>query len=344
MSNQIPTILKPDYSVFYNVPRLYSYSDLSFFIIIGGRGIGKTTGIAFQLLSDYVKRGYQFVYVRRYIQELPKAEDLFSKIAPSIKIVKGKGRGIYMYTYNKKVIGFAVALTIHTTLKSGINFDRVQTMVYDEAILERGSPYRYLGNEMHAYHELISTIFRHRKGYRVFVLGNNADIFNPYWEYYNIPTFEGIYIDKSRALYCEKAKNSAKLMEIEQETPLYKLTKGTEYWDYHYNNEVLASGRSPNIIPKPVKLKLLCRILLNTYTLNIYRYKLDNIYVELKDKPIKDVYTYIIMENNAPNIYYGNLYKKSDVRRYIEAMFYDNGDYYDSQKTFALMSTFMELI
>lgn len=343
MENKIPMLLTLDYKTFLNVPRLYSYPNLHFYIIIGGRGIGKTTGLSAQVISNYNKRGKEFVYVRRYMEEIRKTKELFTPVAKGVT-TRGIAKGAYEYIYNKKRIGYCIALTAQNTIKSGLNFTNVDTMIFDECILPRGGLARYLNDEITLFLELVSTVFRARKDYKVFLLGNNADIFNPYWEYFNIPNFKDIYIDKSRCLYCEKAKNSPQLLEIEEETPLYKLTQGTTYWDYHYNNEILSSGRTPNVIPKPMKLTLICRLVLNVYTLNIYRYKVDNIYVELKEKKIKDSYTYVITENNNANQFFVNLYRKSDAKKFIDAMYYDGGDYYDSQKAFALLTTFMEMI
>lgn len=343
MSAKIELLIKPDYRTFFNVPRLYSYPEIHVYTVIGGRGIGKTTGLSVQVINNFNKRGEEFVYVRRYITELKKAKGLFDPIAKDVK-VKGISHGAYEFTHSKRRIGYGLALTAQQTFKSGMDFSRVTTFIFDECILPRGGAYRYLENEIEMVLELISTIFRARKNYKIFFLGNNADIFNPYWEYFKIPNFQKNYIDKARGLYCEKAKNSAKLLQIEQETPLYKLTLGTNYWEYHYNNEVLFSGKKAKVIPKPMKATLLCRIILNEYTLNIYRYKYDNIYVESRTKVIKDEYAYTIIENSEPNQYYVKVFRNSDVRKFIDSMFYNDGDAYDSEKTYALMSTFMDLL
>ena len=340
---KIPLVISPDYTTFFAVPRMYSYKGVNVYIIIGGRGIGKTTGFGVQCICNYNKRGEEFAYMRRYITELKKTKGLFDPIAKGVT-VKGLSHGAYQFMANKKRIGYGLALTAQQTFKSGMDFSKVTTLIFDECILPRGGAYRYLENEIEMVLELISTVFRTRKNYKVFLLGNNADIFNPYWEYFNIPNFEKNYIDKERGLYCEKAKNSAKLLEIEMDTPLYKLTKGTAYWDYHYNNEVLTKNKHVRIIPKPMKCTLLCRSVLNGFTLNIYRHKLDRIYIEYRDKIIKDEYSYMIMEDGVLNIYYGNLYKKSDAKKFIDAMYYGDGDDYDSQKSKALMDVLMDTL
>ena len=226
--------IKPDYEKYVNVNRWYSYNGLNIFIIVGGRGIGKTTGLGIHVLQDFLNKGEEFVYVRRYIKELQKAKGFLAPIGnPEPKVI-GLSTGAYMWTHNKTRLGYGLALSSQQSFKSGFDFRNVTTLIYDEAILRRGGMYRYLDNEVEMLFELMSTIFRDRKNYRVFILGNNADVFNPYWEYFKIPNFERNYIDKDRGLYCEKASNSPVLLEAEKDTPLYKLTQGTSYFKYHY--------------------------------------------------------------------------------------------------------------
>ena len=93
-------------------------------------------------------------------------------------------------------------------------------MIFDEAILPRGGSYRYLDNEIEMLFELISTVFRDRTDYRIFILGNNADIFNPYFDYFSIPPFERSYIDVDRGLYCELAKDMPKAIECKSYMPV----------------------------------------------------------------------------------------------------------------------------
>ena len=104
------------------------------------------------------------------------------------------------------------------------------------------SPYKYLPDEIHAFFELVSTITRTRKNYKIIIIGNNADIFNIYFDYFKVPSFDGIYVDKTRGLYCELSKINPDLLKVEQETPLYKLVNGTPYGEYHYNNKPLTKN------------------------------------------------------------------------------------------------------
>lgn len=336
-----PIILKT-LPYYFNFNRVYSYSHCSTFILIGGRGIGKTTGFGLKSAINFFKKGEQFVYVRRYKSETNKSKDLFSKVLNNVTI-KGLGHGAYTYNYNKEIMGWCIPLTTGNSFKSGVDFSKVTMICFDEAILKRNSTYRYLNDEITAFFELVSTIARTRTNYKIFIMGNNADIFNPYFDYFNVPKFDNIYVDKQRKLYCELSKINPTLLEKEKETPLYALTKDTAYGDYHYNNEVLV-GDSFRLDVKQAIDKLLIRIIYNDYTMNIYRHNGGEIFVELRNKVIKDSIAFIIMENNNPNYYYIDIFRKSDIYKYITYAYYNDFISYDSQKCGEVFSIFIDEI
>ena len=55
--------------LYYDYRKLLSYNALISFVI-GERGVGKTYGAIKFAISDFLKNGHQFVYVRRYATEL----------------------------------------------------------------------------------------------------------------------------------------------------------------------------------------------------------------------------------------------------------------------------------
>lgn len=340
MERKLTYKFEDDYQAFLNPARFYSDPDLSMYILIGGRGIGKTTGFVKNCLRRWVSKDEEFVYCRRYKTEMMKTKDLLSPIVEGCN-TKGIGNGIFQYQYNKVRIGYSVALSMQQSFKSGVDFSKVGTLIYDEALIEEGAQMRYLPHEINALLELISTIFRFRTGYHVFVLSNNADMFNPYFAYFNLPKFKDRYIDKSRALYAEMLPNKAALMKIEEKTPLYRLTKGTAYGDYHYSNEVLSDAKG-TIASKPINAELWLRIVYEQYTLNIYRIGIIDMYVEFRDKPIQDDLTYTIMQNEQPNYIDIKRYRENDVKSFVDRSYYKGKVLYSEQKAVALMQQFME--
>ena len=339
-TNEIVLKIKPNYKKYVNVNRWFSFQGISTFLIIGGRGIGKTTGLNIWDIGDFKKNGNEFLYVRRFINELKKTKSMFDPIVNNVK-VQGLSHGLFQWEVNKVRLGYGAALTAQQTFKSGVDFTKVHTMIFDEAILPRGGSYRYLDNEIEMLFELISTVFRDRTDYRIFILGNNADIFNPYFDYFSIPPFERSYIDVDRGLYCELAKNSAELLEAEKQTPLYRLTKGTQYFEYHYNNKVLTSVQA-RICPKPLNVNLICRLVINDVTLNVYRHKISEMYIEFREKPIVDTYSFIIYEKEKPNYHYIKELKGSDLFKFIHASFYMGNAMFESEKAASIFDIFID--
>ena len=333
-----------NYSAYFNYNRLYSFQDLiNLFILIGGRGIGKTTGVLIKSIQNFNKRGEQFAYVRRYVAELKESKNVLDTITNDSYVEGSKDKFLYKEKGSKKIIGFGLALSVQAKYKSGIDFSKVTTIIFDEYTIMRSARVRYLPDEMTAFFELVSTIVRTRKNYKIFIIGNNNDLFNPIIEYFNINVKQSPYIDKERGIYFEYCETKKELLEMEKETPLYKLTKGTTYHDYHYSNEVLVTSTCRLGVKKPSDI-LLCRMLFNNKTLNVYIDRKGLFFIEYRDKVIKDSLTYIIMENNVYNVYYCRLFKNNDIGiGLINAYFMDNVEY-QNNNCYSILTDFMDKV
>lgn len=334
--------IKPDSVHFINMNRYYSMTDINVFAITGGRGIGKTTGVMIHCVQDYINNGDEFIYVRRYKPEIIKAKSLLDSIANRIT-TKGLGPGTFEYQYQGVRIGYGTALTVQQSLKSGVDFSKVKTLIFDEYVLPPAGAGRYLPNEIELIFELISTVFRARKDYRIFFLGNNTDMFNPLFAYFNVPIFKFSYCDKKRGLYCEMAKTKEELRKIEEETPLYKLTYGTNYAKYHYDNEVLSTVNGV-IGKKNPKAELMCRLIYNGQTLNIYRNKLDELFIEHREKRIDDDISLELVDNNRPNYLNIDIYRHSQYKSIIDICYYAKKLIFNSQKAIQLLDYIMEVL
>lgn len=180
--------------LFYDYGELLSKNgNINF--LIGGRGCGKTFGFKEWAIRDFLKTKKQFVYLRRYKEELAKistffvdiqAEGLFPKA--EFKVEGGKN-GAKFYI-NNQCCGYAAALSSQVTLKS-VPFNNVNKLCFDEFLLEK-SHYSYLPNEPFYFMNIIETVSRLRIGkplkeqLRVFAIGNPTSIVNPYFDYFNI--------------------------------------------------------------------------------------------------------------------------------------------------------------
>lgn len=313
---------------------------------MGGRGIGKTTTFLINAISAYLKTGEQFILCRRYKNELKE----FRRKDPIKDIIDGvtyraDGGGGYEGMFNGKVMFHLIALSLADIYKS-TTFPLVTKVIYDEAILQRGHVRHYLPNEVEALLEFCSTVFRLRSNGKIIVLGNNIDLFNPYFSYFNVPTFKGIYTDAKRGIYCELANNSPKLIALEEKTPLHSLVEGTAYGDYHYNNALLSDISYP-IMPKPSYAELFIRLRMNNDTLNIYtcdkKGQQDILYCERREKVISDDMTFTIYENNKPNYYDCKLLRER-YYNFISRYFYHSSIFYSDNKSADLLSAIMDII
>lgn len=316
--NNLKLLLQIDNKTFYNIDKTLSY--IAFlYIIFGGRGIGKTTQLILWCLNRRINFGEEFIYLRRYKPEVKLQRKLLNKYCNGVKVV-GDGNGGWIYSWNEHILGYCIALSQASNYKS-VEFENVRNIIYDEAIISPSSRQYYIKDEVTALFEFMSTVIRLRNA-RVFVLGNNLNYFNPYCQYFDVPLFKDIYYDKERGLYIHYAKDNPVLRAIEENTPLYKLTKGTAYHEYHYNNMVL-TDKIVKCVNKRNNDKLLFRCILKKYTLNCYVRDNKNLLFECKTKIINDGLTYIIFNNdNDINYAYADMFKL----RWIKLVRYKYGN------------------
>ena len=337
---KLPLKLNNENDIYYNCTKPYSYN-MFLYMIDGGRGIGKTTTFLIDGLHQ-VEKGYEFVYLRRYKSEIKEFvhKDSLSHIIDNV-VYKGDGNGGYTMLLGDTILGYIVPLSVQRAYKS-TNFSKVNRIYYDEGIVRQSSTYRYLQNEVTDFFEFMSTVFRTRTNTKAVILGNNEDIFNPFAAFFHIPLFQGIYIDKEHGIYCEHAKNSPKLLELEKQTGLYSLIKDTTYGEYHYDNKVLGAEKI-TISKKPTNAHLLFRLVFNEQTINIYTCNQTPpiLYCERKDKIIKDNITYIILEEGKINYLYIDIYRKK-LKSYVYRYFFNGNIQYNDDKAGAIMKWLIE--
>lgn len=235
-------------NIFYSVKPLLSRNAF-INIVIGGRGTGKTFNAKKFCIEDYIKHNRQFFYVRRYNTELDLAmqgffeqlqkENYFTEHTFTVK----KSKHLYKFFMDKKPIGFACALSTALIFKSA-SFPDVYNLIFDEALIARGSSYRYLRNEVTQFLELLESIFRLRNG-RVLILSNAITVANPYFEFWNIVP----KADKQFEFYhdgdiCLEQVQNEEFKQEKLKTPIGRLIANTEYGDYAIDNKMLQDDAS----------------------------------------------------------------------------------------------------
>lgn len=230
--------------MYYNYDQLISRNSL-FNFVIGERGVGKSYGALKYCVQDYLKRGNEFVYLRRYKSELKSAAPhLFDALLANNEFgeeveLKVNGNDCII---NGEVAGHCIALSTSNILKS-TSFPKVKTIIFDEFIIDKGS-YHYLRNEVTQLLDLYETVARLRD-VRIIFLGNAISISNPYFNYF---TLSLPYGDSEFKLFKDGmiCVNYIKNMEYRAEKKASKfgrLIAGTDYGKYAIDNQWLRDSK-----------------------------------------------------------------------------------------------------
>lgn len=178
----------------------YSYNKVlscngTYNFIVGGRGLGKTFGIKVKAVKDWLRKGEQFIYVRRYTKELAKARATFfadiAHLFPKHQFrIHGDQAQIANLDTDPKAknawvtIGYFVALSTGQSQKS-VSYPKVTKIIFDEFIIEKGKV-QYLPNETVVFNNFYSTVDRWQDRVKVFFLANSVSIMCPYFIQYEI--------------------------------------------------------------------------------------------------------------------------------------------------------------
>ena len=129
-------------SVFYDGYKTLTYNAL-FNFIIGNRGSGKTYWAKRWAINDFIKKGEQFIYLRRYKTELRTIKNFFADISEEFPGVDFTVKGNDLLIDGEKA-GEAMALSTSKIMKSN-SYPKVTKIIFDEFIIDKGV-YSYLPN------------------------------------------------------------------------------------------------------------------------------------------------------------------------------------------------------
>ena len=234
----------------------------TFNIIFGGRGIGKT----FNCIYEDVKDGTSFIYMRRTQSEVDligsNSDDV--TLSPFAKINAKKHTKLEMskinkniwsvsngYDENKKQVGLVLALSTVSAIR-GFDADAYDDLIFDEFVPEKHV--KRIGKglaEGEAFLNAYETInrdreFNGRRAMRCYLLSNSNNINSPLLEILGLvnviermrnrgQTFVDLpKLDCTITLY-----NDEEFKQEKEKTALYKLTRGTDFYDMSINNEFI---------------------------------------------------------------------------------------------------------
>ena len=231
----------------FNKPLTYN-AFLTF--IITERGLGKSYGAKKFVAKRFIKKGKQFVYLRRYKTELKKAMNnngFFKQIENDSELKDYKFSNTKdTMSIDGHICGYAIPLSVANILKSS-TYDNVDTIIFDEFLLDKGN-YHYLQNEVEQLLDVIETVARLRN-IRVIFLGNAISITNPYFEFFNIslPYNSEVKIckkdDKGNPLIVIYYARNQKYRDVKKATRFGQLISDTEYGKYAIDNNFLRDSK-----------------------------------------------------------------------------------------------------
>ena len=316
--------------MWYDINKTLSYNCL-FNFIIGSRGCGKTYGAKKRAIKLFLDKGYQFVYLRRYAEELEEtAPTYFDDILannefPDVAIEYRGG----VYYINDQIAGYSMALTKAKSYKS-IAFPLVYFIIFDEFLIEETGYSRYLKNEVESFLGFYMSIDRYR-GCTVFFLANAVTMVNPYTLYFNISLPYGSNITRKGDVLLQLVEDK-EYIENRKKTRFGKLIEGTKFSEYAVENKFMNDSKT-FIMRKTEKAFYYFTII---YKDNKYGIWCDNhegkMFVsENVDNCYKVVFS-LTVEDHKPNTL---LLKSSNKHPYLKS-FVDNykmgNVYFESQK------------
>lgn len=237
-------------------------TDSEYNVLFGERSNGKSYFVKEYCLTEYLEKGLKFIYLRRLDTEI-KPRDIEGYFSDTPVRILTKKKYTFITSYRKALylanldengkvvrgpmIGCALSLNSQVHYKSQAYVD-YGNLIFEEFATKKG----YLPDEPGELLELVSTVFRRRRG-RVWLIGNTVTRVCPYytdWGLVNIPKQKqgtiDIYKFKTKQLddngipitiqiavnYCENSGSNSKMFFGKKEK---SITGGSWECDEHPN-------------------------------------------------------------------------------------------------------------
>lgn len=233
---------KLDKSVFYDFGPILSRNGVYNFVV-GGRGIGKTYGAKKLAIKNYLRRGDQFIYLRRYRTELSSSvRTFFDDVVTEFPGYGFKSdNGVFQLTRDPdsdkptwETIGYPAALSQSQSKKS-VSYPKVTLIVFDEFIIEKGS-IRYMPDEEVVFNNFYSTVDRYQDRVRVLFLANSVSIMNPYTMAYRLEPNGREFMSRHHGFVQCHYPASTDFVNAVSSTRFGQFISNTEYGEYALNN------------------------------------------------------------------------------------------------------------
>lgn len=316
--------------MYYDVGQTLTYNCL-FNMILGPRGCGKTYGLKKRAIKLFLERGHQFVYLRRYQEELTAtAETYFNDIIlneefPDVTIKYENGQ----YFVNDQLAGYAMALTKAKDYKS-ISYPLVYLIIFDEFLIEDNGFVRYLKNEVKQFLSFYMSIDRYR-GCIAFLLANSVTMINPYTLYWGLQLPYGSNITRRDEVLLQLVQNEDYIKD-RKNTRFGRLIAGTDFEEYAIENKFVNDSKT-FIRKKTEQAKYYFTMRYQGQTFGVW-VDFDNgaMFVsEHVDPSYKLIYS-LTVDDHRPNTMLLNTINKSPYFKFFIDCYKQGCVYFESQK------------
>lgn len=317
-----------DKSLYYDPNKLLSYNRI-LNCTIGARGIGKSYGFKKYVTNRFIKSDYtkQFIYLRRYKDELKKVGNFFNDIKEEFPNhdLKVKGKQFFI---DGKLAGWAIPLSSWQSEKSNAYPD-VETILYDEFIREKDNS-GYLPNEPRALLNFMDTVFRRRENTRCICLSNAVSVVNPFFLYFKIFPDINKRFNTNESIVVE-IPDSKDFAQASSNTRFGKLIEGTEYGDMALNNEF--TGDSQIFIEKRSKeSKFVFSVVYKGFTMGVWVDANKGLmYLATEHDPHTKHKFALTADDHSDNVMMVKSWKKNYFLRKLVATFMAGGLRFDNQ-------------
>lgn len=224
--------------------------------LIGPRGVGKTYGVKKWCVKRFLKKGEQFVYMRRYDSELDltittlfndfKDDEFLKDYDFKIGSLYGYKQAFFIKHKTEKeyrVMGFYMSLSTSFHFKA-TSYPNVANLIYDEFLFEKGDRAKELKQEFNKFFNVLETIFRLRN-FRCFMLGNATTFDTCYKDGFNLqkPFNTRYWRHKTKPIIVEMIDKKDYTL-IKKQSLVGVLAQGTEYESYAIDNNFIFDSKS----------------------------------------------------------------------------------------------------
>jgi hypothetical protein len=227
----------------YDLGGILSHNCL-WYLVAGARGIGKTFDWKRKGINRWIKRREQFIYLRRFEEELKSIGQFFADIqhlypewdfrvnGRQFEVAPASTRDDKKREWD--VCGFAVALSTAQN-KKGVSYHNVTWLGFDEFILEKSAQH-YLPNEAEILLNFYNTVDRFQEKTIMVCLANAVSIDNPYFTYLKILPDKEI-IKGGGGFWLAHFPQSEEFKASIATTRFGQFIEGTAYYDYSVQNQ-----------------------------------------------------------------------------------------------------------